>query len=297
MIHLCTITEPLEGESGTYCPTCCRILPDAHFKRLLTPAQARARGFTREGERVYERWRECKACSPPPRRKTAKTMTSHQIMREVAKGNLRAAQANYAVELARKRENEARRQGVLRRWDAWWAARWDYARDRLRRELETTTQRIFYARDNPPLDDPACEVEAFLREYRQTVRALISWCTDMRRLRALGRAHARAAEASERLDTGWGERRRGRPPKTKPTGDRRYVMDQHSQWADYIRAQDLNALRERYLALPTKPRAYRLSNPPLLLLSSSDADVHCLHGYPEFADRDASRQRMAALKG
>lgn len=301
MIYLCTITEPVEGKSGTYCPTCKRILPDAHFKRLLTPAQARARGFPREGERVYEHWKQCRKCAPSAKRTPVRFMKPKALIKAVEQGVARVPDLPSALVLAQQREDarilKAKREGVLRRWDTWWAARWDYARDRLRKELEKTTQRIYYSRDTPHEDDPHRLVVTFLLKYRQELRSLISWFTRMRGMRALGRAHARAVEASEAIDTGWGERRRGRPPKTKPTGDRQYVMDQHSQWADYIRVQTLHALREEFLSLPTQARIYRLGNPPLLLLSDNPTQTQCLHGYPEFADRDASRQRMAALKG
>lgn len=301
MTYLCTITEPVEGKSGTYCPTCKRILPDTMFKRLLTPAQARARGFTREGERVYERWKQCKKCAPSARHTPVRYMKPQALLKAAERGTARIPDLPSALVLAQQREyariSKASRDAVLRRWDAWWAARWDYARGRLRKELEVTTQRIYYSRDNPHREDPQGQIEAFLREYRQLVRGLIAWCTHMRRKRAIGRAHARAVEASEGLKATSVARRRGRPPKLKPAGDRQYVIDEHSQWADYIRVQELHALREKYLRLPTQARTYRLSNPPLLLLSDSTTQTQCLHGYEELAEREARRQRMAALKG
>ncbi len=244
------------------------------------------------GDVVYATWRECKQCSPPAKRKTPKTMTSFAISRAIIRGDVRAAVGGPAFEQAKKRENDARRSAVLRRWDAWWAARWDHARSRMRKELDATTQRIYYARDNPHREDPGGAVHAFLLEYREQVRALISWCTDMRRLRTLGREHARRLEGAVPVD---GPPRRGRPAKQRPHGDRKYVMDARSQWSDFIRHQDLQHLRDVYTALPTQVRVQRLGSPPLILFEQSPDVAQCLHGYAELEDRDAQQQRVAAL--
>lgn len=302
MTYLCTITTPIDGPSATLCPQCKRILPDAEFKRLLTPAQARARGFTLPGERVYATWSKCKDCDPPPQRKSLRTMTSHQIYQAIMNDEVRISVAEAYMEKARKRENEARAKGPMQRWAQEWANRWHFAREKLRAELRATTLRLQYLNRNPPAQPEAAEMAtALLEMYRPLLRHLIEWTSVQAKNRA-GREYLRRAQmAADRAQGNYSStfaRRPGRPAKTINPDHRTMIMDKHSEWADYASRREVDALRQAWAALARSYPDLLRTRLPVPLLLTQDEERRCLHGFvPAQTTSEDDRARMQAALG
>ncbi len=312
MIHLCTITTPLDGPSATLCPQCSRILPDAMFRRLLTPAQAAARGFRpiREtpeqaqqraeeaclrrprkpvwqgAQRVYATWRLCRDCDPPPKRKTLKTMTSRELYEQALDNPELLRTVDVHLKAARQREKRARSESAYKRWEREWRERWHFARQKLRVELRTTTDRLHYLKKNPPRFGYE-EGLHFFDTYRAILRDLIGWFSAQAGNRQ-GRGQMRMAAEAEGVRPWQGGR--GRPPKARAGGDRTQVMDRHSTWGDYLSPAQDSALRQAWAALP--PQFLR-SRVPHVLLITSDDDRLCLAGYGHDEDSGTEQEAQA----
>lgn len=120
------IIEPSKDELRQYrarvCTKCHRMLHPRQFRRPLTWAQARARGY--KGDRVmYVESTLCRACSPATFRPTQ--MTKHEIEQAAANGRVSYARARIEIEKKQQRAAEHAHTLVSYRWEKALRSRWE----------------------------------------------------------------------------------------------------------------------------------------------------------------------------
>lgn len=107
--------RPASGVDATMCTRCRRVHPNAMFKRVYTPLQARRRGYSNHGDVTYlsSLCHECK----PPKRVAPSKMTPRELKNAQGVGRLRAIDVEH--ELGKRRERYAQKTGArtARRWN------------------------------------------------------------------------------------------------------------------------------------------------------------------------------------
>lgn len=129
------IIEPTKDELRQYrarvCTKCHRMLHPKQFRRPLTWAQARSRGY--KGDRVmYVEGTMCKACSPATFRPSK--MTKGEIEQAAANGRVSYARARIEIEKKQLRAAEHARTLVSHRWEERERTSWQRLLDLLQAE-------------------------------------------------------------------------------------------------------------------------------------------------------------------
>lgn len=120
------LIEPTKDElrqlRARVCTKCHRMLHPKQFRRPLTWAQARARGY--KGDRLmYVEGTLCKACSPATFRPTK--MTPHEIEQAALNGRVSYARARIEIEKKQLRAAEHAHTLVSHRWEKALRSRWE----------------------------------------------------------------------------------------------------------------------------------------------------------------------------
>lgn len=137
------LIEPTKDELRQYrmrvCTQCHRMLHPKQFRRPLTWAQARARGY--KGERVmYIESTLCRACSPTTFRPTK--MTKGEIERAAFNGRVSYARAKIELEKKQARAAEHAHTLVSNRWERTRREPWQRLLDMLRTEARHVRREI-----------------------------------------------------------------------------------------------------------------------------------------------------------
>lgn len=107
--------RPAPGTDATLCVRCHHIKPNALFKRIYTPLQARQRGYSNNSDVAYlsSICHECK----PLKKVVPSKMTARELKNAQGVGRLRAIDVEH--ELSKRRERYAQKAGehTARRWN------------------------------------------------------------------------------------------------------------------------------------------------------------------------------------
>lgn len=156
--------KDVEGAFGICCPRCHVVKTPDKFKRKLTRAQSRARGYAGHVLlTVDSKW--CVPCQPKP--KTPQQMRKKELLNKVASGDINRLTAE--LELAR-RHREARlvqRRAANALWVKKRAAPWRFMIGKVGKEIEAVRyQQAYYKKRGTP------EIMAFLSTYRTALDKL-----------------------------------------------------------------------------------------------------------------------------
>jgi hypothetical protein len=129
--------SPVPGIKAAMCATCRSIKPLAEFKRYLSRAQARARGYSGNANVEIES-SMCKTCQPHTKGVTE--LTAKEIHNRINTGELYAPLAN--AELAKRKTKATinRQMAAKKAWTTAKTAPWVEVMAGLRKELASTQQ-------------------------------------------------------------------------------------------------------------------------------------------------------------
>ena len=129
--------SPAPGTHAAMCATCKSIKPLAEFKRNLSRAQARARGYSGNAPVEIES-SMCKACQP--RAKGLSELTTKEIHNRVNSGDLYARIANAELEKRKTKATINRQMATSAAWRTAKTAPWTEVMAGIRKELASTQQ-------------------------------------------------------------------------------------------------------------------------------------------------------------
>lgn len=166
----------LPAPTHRHCAKCNRVLPTDAFKRFMTPAEMRYRGYS-GNRKVLIETKHCKDCRPR-RRVSPESFKTHELKQKAARGEISPVIAN-AIEKVRTEKARARmRSAATARWDKVKLAAYDALLDGLREEILAVTQQRKHARHRPGAGTTPAN----------TTQAILTYCdtylTVLRRLRA-----------------------------------------------------------------------------------------------------------------
>lgn len=170
------VERPVEGKNGGYCASCNTIKPIAEFKRLLTYAETKARGY--KGDyRVELLVHTCKSCQP--KRTPLARMTRKQIHNAVEAGDVRPLDAEYRLSVIAQQERDGKRRGAYSRRVKELKAKWAPLIFALNRDMATLHQQEKYAktRMRPAILAYATRYKEILTMVRHRMR---KDCDDLR---------------------------------------------------------------------------------------------------------------------
>lgn len=191
------VVHPTKAEMRQYQAICCakchQTKHPRQFRRPLTWAQARARGY--KGNRLmYVISKFCRACSPATFRPSE--MTANEIRTAAYNGRVSRTRANIAIDDKRLQANRKRALAVNKRWHDYFGAPWVDIVQLLRVELANkrkvypgTAGLLMYHRQLVERVRARCELNAKTEEKYPNV---IGWTyfmsdTDYNRLQQLWR--------------------------------------------------------------------------------------------------------------
>lgn len=127
------------------CSECKQSYTLPHFKRLLTRAQTKARGYVGRF-RVEIESKLCQYCQPRP--KPLKELTARQLRNLVASGDLNIFIANSIID-ERKKSSKALKKGrAQEQWEKGYQETWRALITDLNKEIEKVKQQKKYAKAN-----------------------------------------------------------------------------------------------------------------------------------------------------
>lgn len=144
--------RPAPGLDATLCTRCGHIKPNAQFKRIYTPLQARARGYKNDFDVEYLS-SVCHACRPVKKLHLAK-MSKRELKNAQGVGKLRALDVDF--ELAKRKQRYARKaaEKTSRRWDRAKRTLWQDITKPLSQEIVACKQQAGHiAKRWPDLND------------------------------------------------------------------------------------------------------------------------------------------------
>lgn len=134
------VTEKLHGPAGQVCAKCGKLKHVRLFRRVLTAAQAAARGyFDHDKNPMHVPSKFCTECQPRPRPNDLRHMPEKALHNELA--NRRIKPQIVAAEIARRGQiqpvsaQEHGAAGAAARWEKFHRVRWEHAKERIRKEL------------------------------------------------------------------------------------------------------------------------------------------------------------------
>jgi hypothetical protein len=131
--------------AAAMCTACRKIKPLKEFRRYLTPAEARYRGYS-GNRRIEIESEKCGACRLP-RRSKPEEFTTPELMDKAAKGYISPVTANAIAADRQRRATSAMRTGANNRWSAVRIKQWDALIDAINAELHDVRQQAKYARE------------------------------------------------------------------------------------------------------------------------------------------------------
>lgn len=124
------------------CAQCGMLKPHAHFKRLLTRAQTKARGYVGH-HRVEIDSKLCKDCQP--KAKPVERLTKKEIRNRVAAGDMHPMIAEGIIRERDETVNQRRAAKTASRWADLQSAEWRKLIKAIGAEITTTRQQLKYA--------------------------------------------------------------------------------------------------------------------------------------------------------
>jgi len=212
-------------KAAKLCPKCAQIKFMRHFRRYLTPAEARSHGYSGEA-RVEIETASCSVCTPK-RTKPLSQLTNAEIRRKLAKGDVREFLGTSVLKqreqaAAEVLEASGKRSGEIKR-----ANKWQTLLDAIRLEMEAVWQQQKYAR--------TCLAAKGTNKER-----LENW-------RHHGRTQAYCDAYLEVL-----KKLRGDFTLSKRKAD---YAPEHERWQEYLTHYEKNAIRGVWEDIPTYARA------------------------------------------
>jgi hypothetical protein len=159
------ILTPAPGHAAAMCAKCRRIRPIAEFKRTLTKAQSKARGYMGSVALVIES-SMCRECQP--RLKDVQHLTRQELHNRVSAGDLNPEVAQALVAKRKKAASTAQRTAAKRAWDSARTEPWATPLGDANAELTRLRQQEKYVKKTTALD------LTFFVEYKLLLTATIA---------------------------------------------------------------------------------------------------------------------------
>ena len=130
------------SDTHKFCADCGAFRPHADFKRLLTRAQTKARGYVGH-HRVEIDSKLCKDCQPKP--KPVERLTKKEIRNRVAAGDMHPMIADGIIKERDESVNQRRAAKTTSRWADLQSAEWRKLIKSIGAEITTTRQQLKYS--------------------------------------------------------------------------------------------------------------------------------------------------------
>lgn len=162
--------ETFPPPSHQHCAKCNRVLEASAFRRYLTPAEAKARGYT-GNRKVLIETAHCKDCRPR-RRTKPESFTTAELKKKLKRGEIQAPLVA-AIEKTRTAKAHARmKAAVVARWDKTKMSKYQALLAALREEIHAVTQQRKHARGRAASAPMAQSVEVYADTYLGILRRL-----------------------------------------------------------------------------------------------------------------------------
>lgn len=160
----------VEGIAGAQCVQCKSIKPLADFKRRLTRAQSRARGYAGNVHLEIES-SQCSACRPKP--KKVRDLSNKELRNKVASEDLNQFIADSLIKARAERAKAAQRRAATAMWDRKRAAPWRFMVTELGKEITAVRYQEAYAKKVGKTGDDS--VWLFVDGYRSALIRFRAW--------------------------------------------------------------------------------------------------------------------------
>lgn len=156
---------PVQGVTGAMCAECKAIKPAAEFKRWLSMAQARARGYSGT-RRVQIDSSLCKDCQP--KRKREAELTIKELQYRIFNGEIHPTIGKDKIDRRRKTISVQRATTMRKRWAKERSALWFPIRQHLEEEVRRVTHQRKHIKDNAAKD----LLHTFFGTYLEALRTI-----------------------------------------------------------------------------------------------------------------------------
>ncbi len=173
------VTQATHGPDGQpltqvfHCAKCNRCLPPDKFKRAMTPAEAKYRGYS-GARKVFIETQHCADCRPR-RRRLPESFTTPELKRKAERGEISPIVAKGIADKRQRRALAEQKAAANKRWDIATAKTWEPLIDALRAEVHAVTQQRKYARTKAKgtsATAQAAHIEAFAETYLDLLRRI-----------------------------------------------------------------------------------------------------------------------------
>ena len=130
------------SDTHKFCASCGVLSPLAEFKRLLTRAQSKARGYVGT-HRVEIDSKLCKHCQPKP--KPLEKLTKKELLNKVASGDVHVFLADSIIKARASSVNERRSAKTSARWAEKQKKEWQKLVHNIGNEITMVRQQLKYA--------------------------------------------------------------------------------------------------------------------------------------------------------
>lgn len=218
-------------KAAKLCPKCAQVKFMSHFRRYLTPAEARSHGYSTDA-RVEVETASCKVCTPP-RTKPLHRMTNAEIRSKVEAGDLRVS-----ARVLKEREHNAVKEmyaGNKKSHESRRIKKWEPLLNALRAEIEAVMQQQKYARTRLALKGTSREMKANWHEHNPVLAYCDAYIGIMKKVRGDFVISKRKAAS----------------------------MPEHDRWQDYLTKYERNILNAAWediaplsRSMMRKPKAF-----------------------------------------
>ena len=223
-------------KAAKLCPKCAQVKLMPHFRRYLTPAEARSHGYSGEA-RVEVETASCKVCTPP-RTKPLHRMTDAEIRRKVESGDLRIP-----ARVLKEREDDAIKQmnaGTKMSHESRRSRKWEPFIDALRAEVDAVMQQQKYARTRLAIKGTSREMKANWHEHNPVLAFCDAYIGILRNLRSSFVISKRKAQQ----------------------------VPEHDRWQDYLTKYERNVLIATWEDI--QPMARSMMRKPKAFMSAEE---------------------------
>jgi hypothetical protein len=213
--------ETFPPPTHQHCAKCNRVLEASAFRRYLTPAEAKARGYT-GNRRVLIETAHCKDCRPR-RRTKPEAFTTAELKKKLKRGEI-AAPIVKALEKTRTATARARmRSAVVARWDKAKLSQYQALMKEIKAEIIAVTQQRKHARGRAASAPMAQSVEVYADTYLAILRRLRADLTLAGRRLAFKVEHERWQEylthqEKDAIAAAWGRINPNKSASMRPPG-------------------------------------------------------------------------------
>lgn len=151
-------------DTHKFCAHCGAFRPHADFKRLLTRAQTKARGYVGH-HRVEIDSKLCKDCQPKP--KPVERLSKKEIRNRVAAGDMHPMLAEGIIKERDESVNQRRSAKTASRWSELQSKEWRKLITRIGEEITMVRQQLKYAQTIKDTDR-----QAYAKTYLATMNTL-----------------------------------------------------------------------------------------------------------------------------